>query len=148
MKKNMKHINGNNMFNIKPNRDDFKNVEVGDNFSFGIMKDIIWTKVSNDNATIDWKSTVKNFKLKQIDLIPLNQFVNNKAVENIEMYKYFLQLSIKGQSDKFINGLCIFNIGDGDVEKFPLLKDFEQVWILSSGNIQMIHKNSIQKGRK
>ncbi len=54
------------------------------------------------------------------------------------MQEYYKDLALKGKADEYNNGVAIFNIGEGDVDKFPELLTTYQLWVYPSGVIQLI----------
>ena len=60
------------------------------------------------------------------------------------MEEYYKELSSKNRYDENKKGTRIFNVGEGDIEKFPELKEVYQIWILPSNNIQLIYKKAVR----
>ena len=60
------------------------------------------------------------------------------------MEEYYINLSENNKADKKFNNLSVFNIGEGDVEKFSILNDVYQLWVLPSKSIQLIYKQSVR----
>lgn len=65
-------------------------------------------------------------------------------MQDLAVVEYYHELALKGRADEYRAGVAIFNIGFGDIDKFPnQLADAYQLWVYKSGDIQIIDISTV-----